>query len=242
MTNSKYRYLIPNGITFASLACGSIAIFMAAMGNFSLAGILILASYVLDSFDGAAARKLQAGTEFGLQLDSLVDMVSLGTAPAALAFVYLQTIGANMNWVWPVTVLFILAGAFRLARFNLLPAKSSSHGDSVGLTISTAGAIITLTVLSNLTTSKPILAPEAFIVMIAFIAFLMVSTIDFPSPLSLLGSRRRGTVLISIVIASVFFFTFFRAWLLWTAAYIALTLVRESLSQVTRRYRSVNFL
>ena len=67
--NSQYRYLIPNGITFISLTCGIVAILLAATGELVIAGVLILASYILDLFDGASARYLNAGFEFGLQLD-----------------------------------------------------------------------------------------------------------------------------------------------------------------------------
>jgi phosphatidylserine synthase len=69
-----------------SLTCCIVSILASAGGNFKFGGALILASYILDLFDGEMARRLRAGSAFGLQLDSLVDMVSLGTAPAVLAF------------------------------------------------------------------------------------------------------------------------------------------------------------
>ena len=65
---------------------------------------------------------------FGLQLDSLVDMVSLGVSPMVLVFFHLQNEGIGGPWVWPIVMLIPLAGAFRLARFNLLPAKEESRG------------------------------------------------------------------------------------------------------------------
>ena len=84
-----------------------------------LAGLLILASYLIDWCDGAAARLLHASTAFGLQLDSLVDMVSLGLAPAVLLFVYGLRVAEISPWLsGPVVTLVPLAGAFRLARFN----------------------------------------------------------------------------------------------------------------------------
>ena len=116
-----------------------------------VAGLLILASYLIDWCDGALARTLHASTAFGLQLDSLVDMVSLGVAPAVLLFMYGIRVAGVSPWLCgPVVVLVPLAGAFRLARFNLLPPKTTSHTDSVGLTISTGGALLALAVLSNL--------------------------------------------------------------------------------------------
>jgi phosphatidylserine synthase len=88
--SSRARYVVPNSITFLSLAFGVAAILAAATGALTTAGALILISYVLDLFDGEMARRLEAGSSFGLQLDSLVDMVSLGTAPAVLAFFHLH--------------------------------------------------------------------------------------------------------------------------------------------------------
>ena len=60
--NSKYRYLVPNGITFISLICGSVSLMSAASGYFLMGGSLVLASYILDLFDGALARRLNASS------------------------------------------------------------------------------------------------------------------------------------------------------------------------------------
>src|SRR5262249_33202921 len=136
MLPRKYRVLIPNGLTFMSLLCGTCAILVAAATPtaadapryLQLAGLLILASYLIDWCDGAVARILHASTAFGLQLDSLVDMVSWGVAPAVLLFVYGLLVAGVSPWLsGPVVVLVPLAGAFRLARFNLLPPKTTGH-------------------------------------------------------------------------------------------------------------------
>ena len=148
-----YRVLIPNGLTFLSLLCGMAAILVSAATGTAAdaprhlwcAGLLILASYLIDWGDGLVARLLHASTAFGLQLDSLVDMVSLGLAPTVLLFMYgLRVVGVSPWLSGPIVVLVPLAGAFRLARFNLLPPKTTSRTDSVGLTISTGGALVTL--------------------------------------------------------------------------------------------------
>ena len=95
-----------------------------------LSGALIFASYWLDSMDGFSARKLNAQSEFGLQLDSLVDVVSLGVAPAVLVFQHMLLGGINISWAAPLVIFLALAGAFRLARFNQLPPKTTSSHDS----------------------------------------------------------------------------------------------------------------
>src|SRR4030095_6877312 len=92
----NYRVLIPNGLTFLSLLSGTCAILVAAdtptaadaPRHLWVSGLLILTSCWMDWCDGALARTLHASTAFGLQLDSLVDMVSLGVAPAVLLFMY----------------------------------------------------------------------------------------------------------------------------------------------------------
>ncbi len=106
----NYRVLIPNGLTFLSLLSGTCAILVAAAtptaaeapSHLWVAGLLILASYLIDWCDGALARTLHASTAFGLQLDSLVDMVSLGVAPAVLLFMYGIRVAEVSPWlVWP---------------------------------------------------------------------------------------------------------------------------------------------
>lgn len=233
MLQSKYRYLIPNGITFLSLACGIISILASASGELYLGGVLILASYILDLFDGEMARRLKAGSAFGLQLDSLVDMVSLGTAPAVLAFFHLQMEGGvAAGWLWPCVILFPLAGAFRLARFNLLPVKTSNT-ESLGLTISTAGATLTLTVLSDMAATLEILPNIFYVPLMIALAGLMVSTIAFP-PLAWVFSRRRLSYLLVLLFgASVFVMPSpANAWLVFTGGYIGVGLARAGLEAI----------
>lgn len=223
---SKYRYLIPNGITFLSLTCGVVSIMLSATGELFAAGILILASYVLDLLDGASARRFAAGSEFGLQLDSLVDMVSLGAAPTILVFMHLRSEGLDMALVWPFSVFLALAGAFRLARFNLLPAKESGNTDSVGLTISTAGTTVALAVLSDLAWTGEIVPDIAFIPLLAFLAFLMASKISFPSALWVIENRRRKAVVFVVLGSTLLILPLIHAWFIWLNAYLGLSLAR----------------
>ncbi|MCA9923591.1 MAG: CDP-alcohol phosphatidyltransferase family protein [Anaerolineales bacterium] len=226
--SSKYRYLIPNGITFISLTCGIISILLSAIGHLNPAGALILASYILDLFDGAAARRFKAGSEFGLQLDSLVDMVSLGTAPAVLVFMHLKTEEVSLFWVWPVVVAFPLAGAFRLARFNLLPPKKSGSKDSTGLTISSGGATLALAVLADLATPVINLPDLWFVPLTAIVCALMVSTIPFPSFLWVFSSKRKNAMLIVMFAVSLMFLQFPNAWFMWHNTYLGVSLARAS--------------
>ncbi|MCA9958873.1 MAG: CDP-alcohol phosphatidyltransferase family protein [Chloroflexota bacterium] len=230
--NNKYRYLIPNGITFISLTCGILSILFSASGHLTPAGILVLASYILDLFDGYTARRLHASSEFGLQLDSLVDMVSLGTAPAVLLFMHLQSEGLTAWWTWPFVVMIPLAGAFRLARFNLLPPKKTGNTDSVGLTISTGGATLALAVLSDLTVPGEHLPEWTFIVLAFVVSILMVSTIPFPSFFWIFSRKKTNIALVSLFGVSILVTTFFPAWFIWTNAYLGLALARAGYNKV----------
>jgi CDP-diacylglycerol---serine O-phosphatidyltransferase len=235
MIHSKYRFLIPNGLTFLSLICGTCSILVSAattdaedaLRHLWIAAVFILASYGLDLFDGAAARTLNASTAFGLQLDSLVDMVSLGMAPAVLLFMYLLRVAEfRPELIGPVVVLVPLAGAFRLARFNLLPPKTTGSTDSVGLTISTGGAILTLAVLSNLAGPADAFADSLYLPLAICVSLLMVSTIAFPSLGGIFSERRTGVVVIAFVGLSLLCMSFFRAWFLWVTAYVGFALTR----------------
>lgn len=231
--NSRYRYLIPNGITFISLTCGIVAILLSATGELVIASVLILASYILDLFDGASARYLNAGSEFGLQLDSLVDMVSLGTAPSVLAFMYLYLEdAASIPVMASLAVFFVLAGAYRLARFNLLPPKASGNSDSAGLTISSAGATLALAVVSDMTILTVPLPTGWLMPIIIICAILMVSRIPFPSFRGVFKGRVRIGTLLVLFTVTIAWATFGKAWHFWNTIYLGWGLARAGYLQI----------
>jgi CDP-diacylglycerol--serine O-phosphatidyltransferase len=233
MMARNYRVLIPNGLTFLSLLSGTCAILLAAAiptaaeaPRYLWGAGLILASYLMDWCDGALARTLHASTAFGLQLDSLVDMVSLGVAPAVLIFAYGVRVAELSPWLSGLVVLLVpLAGAFRLARFNLLPAKTTSHTDSVGLTISTGGALLALAVLSSLAGSVAP-SPVLYLCVTVGVSLLMVSTIAFPSLAWVFAGWRTTVVVLGLMGVSLVGLPFFTAWLVWTSVYVGIALVR----------------
>jgi len=129
-------------------------------------------------------------------------------------------------------VLVPLAGAFRLARFNLLRPKTAGHTESVGLTISMAGALLALAVLSNLAASA---APSAvvYLCVMVGISLLMVSTIPFPALAWFFMGWRTMVVMLGLMGASLVGLPFFTAWLVWTSAYVGVALVCAA----TRHFR-----
>lgn len=223
-----YRSLVPNGITFLSLGCGVVAILIAGTGNLTFAGFLVLASYVLDLLDGELARRLNAGSPFGQQLDSLADVVSLGVGPATLAFFHLQNAPRVPAFLlWPAIVVYVGAGAFRLARFNLLPEKQGQT-DSIGLTISTSGATLTLAVLSDIVNSSEVLPDISYIPLLLVLSALMASRIAYPSIVWVFSRRWANFIYMVYFSLALFIFQlpFFFAWFLFNSGYVGVAVVR----------------
>ncbi|MDX1662363.1 MAG: CDP-alcohol phosphatidyltransferase family protein [Candidatus Promineifilaceae bacterium] len=239
LRRSRYRYLIPNGITFLSLSAGVASILFSAQGFLFGAGLLIMSSYILDLLDGELARRLDASSSFGLQLDSLVDIVALGTAPAVFAFTHLDAGDAvPLVFVWPSVLLYVVAGAFRLARFNLLPEKEGQT-TSVGLTISTAGATLTLAILSDLSLPGEVAPEEAFLLLLLALAALMASRIPYPSIVWLFSNRLVNVLylLYLIVTLVVLRLPFWTVWFIFNSGFLFAGLARVALKQASSRAR-----
>jgi CDP-diacylglycerol--serine O-phosphatidyltransferase len=176
----RLRCAAPSMVTYAALACGFTAVVLTAEGCLGLAGLFILVAYITDALDGFVARKLDAASSFGLQLDSLADVVDFGLAPVFLSYKYFQTTTAVPRWL-VATLGFphIMGGAFRLARYNLLAAEKEGKGDqTLGLTISTSGALLTLVVLTS--RAPPYVGGFLILPTMVALPLLMVSRIRFP--------------------------------------------------------------
>jgi CDP-diacylglycerol---serine O-phosphatidyltransferase len=124
-------------VTFTNLGCGFAAILLMSEGHQNLAVSLLFLATVLDFFDGALARMAGHGSLFGKELDSLADLVSFGVAPAFL--VYQSQVGPSQLVVGAVALTFVLAGAWRLALFNV----AESGRDFRGMPITVAGGLMT---------------------------------------------------------------------------------------------------
>ena len=166
---------IPNILTVGNLFLGIIAILLAFQGEqhyVNYAAITVIIGMLLDGLDGRMARKLNAESEFGKELDSLSDLVTFGVAPALIMYVgSLQDIGMLGLMV---TAVFPICGALRLARFNVHTA--STPGFFVGLPITAAGgALATLALYNNL------FSGIFLTFMMLGLSFLMVSSIKYPN-------------------------------------------------------------
>jgi len=111
------KHLVPNAVTLANIVFGFLGIVAAAEGQFERACVLLFCGAICDLADGRLARLLDATSKFGMELDSLSDVVSFGMAPAVL--VYLAVL-KPLGWIGAaVAAAYALCGALRLARFNL---------------------------------------------------------------------------------------------------------------------------
>lgn len=164
---------IPNIFTLGNLYCGFLSISFAAAGSYKNAAILILIGMMLDSMDGRLARMLEADSAIGKELDSLADIVTFGIAPSFL--LYYTYFYQFELWGIVVAGLFPLFGAYRLARFNVTPAKISQDY-FIGVPITAAGGILAL-----LTLFREYLPNILIAVVFTALAFLMVSRVKIPS-------------------------------------------------------------
>jgi CDP-diacylglycerol---serine O-phosphatidyltransferase len=120
--------ILPSAFTLGNLFVGFWAVVAASRGQFETAAWLVVFAAVLDMLDGRIARFTRTGTQFGEQLDSLVDAISFGVAPALIVFFVFLGDG---TWNWTISFLYVAAAVTRLARFNVEQAgvaKTAFHG------------------------------------------------------------------------------------------------------------------
>src|SRR2546430_4289056 len=122
----KGVYLIPSLFTAGNIMCGFFSIVSTFNGEYVQAALFVIFAHVLDCVDGYAARLTKTTSQFGIEFDSLADVVSFGVAPAIL--VYFWALVPWGNWGWLAACTYVLCGALRLSRFNV-QARNLSKGD-----------------------------------------------------------------------------------------------------------------
>lgn len=115
--NLSLHKMIPNMITLTALAAGMTSIKFAIAERWEDAVLAIIVAAFMDAFDGAAARLLKAQSKLGAELDSFSDFLCFGVAPALL--IYLWQLDTAGRWGWPICLIFTIAVALRLSRFNI---------------------------------------------------------------------------------------------------------------------------
>ena len=235
------RLLLPNIVTLLALCLGLTAIRLAMDGSIEWAVSAIAGAAVLDGLDGRIARALKGTSRFGAELDSLADFVDFGVAPALVLFV--ADLHAAKSFGWVVTLLFAMACALRLARFNVMlddPNQPAWRKDFFVGMPAPAGAIVGLLPIYvrfalDLGAPGPSVAVLESLYVLA-IALLMASRVPHFSGKSFgrVPREHLAVVLVGVAAALLLLFVFpMQALVAVTLAYLA------SIPYAIRRYRDL---
>jgi CDP-diacylglycerol--serine O-phosphatidyltransferase len=220
--------VIPSAFTLGNLFCGIWAIVSAAQGNFKWAGWFIVFAGMADILDGRLARMSHTGTRFGAELDSLVDVISFGVAPAMIMY-FLEFAEAG-KFAWTLCFIYVAAVAVRLARYNITAAGSDKPGWFTGLPSPAAGmTLATYFAFSQTEWYQKFpeyldLQRQGLIFLMLALSAMMLSTIKYPrspriglrSLSGILGTLITIGILVGVIFApSTFFFLFGISYLLF---------------------------
>lgn len=217
-------YFLPNLLTAGNLFCGFVALTKIveadlSTGNFTeikLAMAFILAACVFDLFDGRVARMIGADSPFGREFDSLADLISFGAAPAFLVhrIVLKDVFGDQYAEIgWFIASIYLVCGAFRLARFNCLATMPGGGGgkEFLGFPIPSAAALVTSLTFFMIWLNEIGWMEEKFShsrwryllpILMLFLSWMMVSRVKYPSfkVLNLRTTRSFPGMLIAILL------------------------------------------
>ena len=203
----KGIYLLPNTVTLCGMFCGFYAILASFKGHHVYGAWAILAAVIFDGLDGWVARVTHSTTKFGIELDSLSDLVAFGVAPAVLIYSWgLQDFG---RFGWGAAFFYVICGALRLARYNVQMGTAESKAFT-GLPIPGAAVMIATLVLFYQDVLGDLNGRNVIIFMLPFIlAVLMVSTFRYHA-LKEISSRKRMPfrLLVAVVTALVLIFMY----------------------------------
>ena len=201
------RIMVPNFFTLLGLCAGLTSIRMGIEGRTDIAVGLIVFAAFLDGIDGRIARALKASTKFGAELDSLADFVNFGVAPAFLLFNWGLTGQKSAGWI--CVMLFALASAMRLARFNAMLDEEKPRWQSnffIGVPTPAAAIVVMLPVYLNGAGIIDVRENQTLIVsMLAYVllmAVLMVSTVPTYSG-KLMGERMSRDLVLPAILAAM---------------------------------------
>ncbi len=176
-------FVAPSAFTLGNLFFGIWAIVSASRGNFVAAGWFVVLAGVLDTLDGRVARLSKTNSRFGAELDSLVDVVSFGVAPALI--MYFLEFQAAGRFAWIICFIYVVATSLRLARFNVM-VGSTPIGWFTGLPSPAAGlTLATWYPFSQTEVSRTALAwleleHQELVLLMIVLSVLMVSSVKYP--------------------------------------------------------------
>lgn len=255
-------FFLPNLLTAGNLFCGFVALTKIVeakletdgFGDIKVAIAFILAACVFDLFDGRVARMVGADSPFGREFDSLADLISFGAAPAFLVhrIVLRDVFGevyAEIGWF--IASIYLVCGAFRLARFNVMAAQPGGGSkEFLGFPIPSAAALVTSLTFFMIWLNEIGWMEEKFShskwryllpVLMLFLSWMMVSRVKYPSfkVLNLRTTRSFPGMLIAILLLGVIVVSRGKALMfilpLFFTAYLIYGFIRPRLSRRTRR-------
>lgn len=175
----KGIYILPNLFTTGTLFAGFYSMVSTMNGDYRTAAIWVLVSSIFDGLDGKVARLTGTSSKFGVEYDSLADVVAFGVTPGLLMYSWALRPFGRLGWL--AAFLFVVCGALRLARFNVQVTTVESKR-FVGLPIPAAASMVSATVLLFYHFGWPSSYKKlAILVLIYCLAFLMVSNIKYYS-------------------------------------------------------------
>ena len=197
----KGIYILPNSLTLCGMFCGFYAILSSLKGNYVHAAWGILIANIFDGLDGWVARLTNSTTRFGIELDSLSDLVAFGVAPAVL--MYSWALNPFGRFGYGAAFLFVSCGALRLARYNVQMGSTESKAFT-GLPIPGAGTVIATTVLFYIEVWGELAGRNYLFLFLPFLlAVLMVSTLKFHG-LKEIDFRKRKPFWLLVAIVAAF--------------------------------------
>jgi len=196
----KGIYILPNTLTLCGMFMGFYSILASIKGLYVDASWAIIIAMVFDGLDGWVARLTHSTTRFGIELDSLSDLVAFGVAPAVMLFKW--NLASYGRIGWSAAFLFMACGALRLARYNVQMGSAESKSFT-GMPIPGAATIVATMVIFYYEIWQTVPAKNIYILLLTFIlAVLMVSTLRFHGAKEIDFSKRKPFwILVAIVVA-----------------------------------------
>ena len=195
----KGVYLLPNILTLCGMFFGFYSILVSLKGNYVLAAWAIMIATIFDGIDGWVARLTHSTTKFGIELDSLSDLVAFGVAPAVMLYKWGLIPFGRVGWA--AAFLFMACGALRLARYNV-QMGSTEYKAFTGMPIPGAATVVATFVIFYHEIWETVPEKNYFILIFTiFLSVLMVSTLRFHGVKELnIGRRKPFSILVAIVI------------------------------------------
>jgi CDP-diacylglycerol--serine O-phosphatidyltransferase len=192
-------YILPNALTLCGLFLGFYSILATIKGHYVQASWAIMIAMIFDGLDGWVARLTQSTTRFGIELDSLSDLVAFGIAPAVMIYKWALSPFGRVGWA--AAFLFVACGALRLARYNIQMGSTESKAFT-GMPIPGAAALLATLVIFYHELWDTFPDKNYFILFFTyFLAALMVSTLKFHSIKEIdLRKRKPFKILVAFVL------------------------------------------